>query len=157
MVKVAKLISKIENQKPSMLLEIEFTDVENASEWEGWLKYKLSLENGGELIAETSSSASILQGDVLRLCSFFVEDKNFSFEPTEPDFKILLERSETSNSSDNDPIILTVFIDETNRRSPGEYRGSGLGLRMMTNKEDVVDFSNQLKRECLDLTENLKM
>lgn len=72
------------------------------------------------------------------------QNKNlFSFEPMEPSFELILERSHKGYSA-------TLWVDAGNVVSD-HYTWDGFGLRFFTSKKNINSFTNELVEEAKDL------
>ncbi|HBN07893.1 MAG TPA: hypothetical protein DD435_04325 [Cyanobacteria bacterium UBA8530] len=118
-----------------------------------WLSYRLELSSGGkELLLEDRPDEigrcwlSLEPFDEVKrliegLESFLKGGKNFSFEPQEPNFELLLSREELGFS-------VYCFIDSGNALHD-HATWDGLGLRMFSNREHLEAFLAELKAETL--------
>ena len=70
------------------------------------------------------------------MLSTLASSRAFSFEPTEPSFEFILERSFKGYS-------FTIWVDAGNVISD-HFTWDGFGLRFFTSKEKIVTFVSEL-------------
>lgn len=117
-----------------------------------WIAYSLVLESGGKTLLLEDQGGEIGRclfalsplDEVERLVrglGRFLEsgEKEFSFEPSEPNFELSVRREELGFSA-------VCFIDSGNQHWD-HATWDGLGLRMFTTKEHLSGFLTQLKEE----------
>ncbi|MGE5706954.1 MAG: hypothetical protein ACM3YO_01370 [Bacteroidota bacterium] len=116
-----------------------------------WISYSLLLESGGKTLLLEDEGEEIGRcllalsplDEVERLLRglgrFLEGGKEFSFEPSEPNFELLFRREELGFSA-------YCFIDSGNQHWD-HATWDGLGLRMFTTKEHLQRFHAQLDEE----------
>ena len=147
---MAELVSHEYLEGQGLRLVFELTNIENLSSWEGWLYYNLKLYNGDELVSGITQG-SILKEDIVNLRDNLVSNTYCYFEPSEPDFQLILNPGRNQEHLHNGAELI-VMIDEGSRRKPGQYAGSGLGARFLVDSENMKNFTKQLKQQYRDLT-----
>lgn len=68
------------------------------------------------------------------------EQKQLNYEPADPSFEFILEKSHANT------IKAYLWVDHGNTKKL-EYSWDALGMRILTNKEQVLKFTNELKQE----------
>ena len=155
---MAKLLSEDDEVKTSIELVLLKDEVENKLNI-SWVSYKLILKSGEEKLLYERKKNNQGAGDyVLALkpvneienivngIDNFLEHETktiFSFEPLEPSFELIMERSHNGYS-------VTCWADAGNVVS-NHYSWDGFGLRFFTSKEKIVSFVNELTKEGKDL------
>ncbi len=129
-----------------------------------WVQYELLLISGEKSICYKKNPEDNGAGDyvfslvpaneILKISEglkTFLEDKTntlYSFEPLEPSFEIIFERSHAGYS-------FTCWVDAGNVITD-HYTWDGFGIRFFTSEENILNFANSLKSETeeLNLTKN---
>ena len=150
---MAKLISE-DNQIQSTLELILLKDqIKNKSDI-SWIPYKIVLQSAeNKLHYEKSTNQG--SGDyvfalkpvneldnLINGIKSYLENKTkniFSFEPLEPSFELIMEKSQAGFS-------VTCWIDAGNVISD-HYTWDGLGLRFFTSEEKILSFVEELRKE----------
>ena len=152
---MAKLISEDENVKTSfeiILLEDKFEKRPRIS----WVPYKIILESSDKKLVYERENNNQGAGDyvlslepineiknIIRGIKVFLESKNqniFSFEPIEPSFELIIEKSFKGFTA-------TIWIDAGNVDSD-HYSWDGFGLRFFTNEDKIKMFIDELENKC---------
>ena len=150
---MAILTSEDEQIKSSF--ELIFLKEEEKRSVISWINYKLVLKSADkELIFESKENNKGAEDYVFALkpineienlidgIKAFLENKNsdiFSFEPIEPSFEIILERSHKGYS-------MNLWVDAGNVISD-HYTWDGFGMRFFTSQEKLDSFVSELNKE----------
>ena len=151
---MAKLLSEDEEIKSSLELIFLKDKIENKVAI-SWIPYKIVLVSGEKKIIYELDEKNKGAGDyVLALKPIneienlvngikdFLEDKKskmFSFEPNEPSFELIIERSHKGYS-------VTCWADAGNVIS-NHYSWDGFGVRFFTMEENILSFTKELSKE----------
>ena len=157
---MARLISEDEHVKSSFEIVLLKNQIEKKPSI-SWIPYRIILMSSDKSLVYEKKNNKEGAGDyVLALepinevkniisgIDKFLKDKNssmFSFEPMEPSFELILEKSHQGYS-------VTCWIDAGNVDSM-HYSWDGFGLRFFTTEEKIKLFIDELDREklCLDV------
>lgn len=155
---MAILLSEDEQVKSSFELLFLKDQIKNKPSV-SWINYKLVLISGENKIVYERKENNKGAGDyvlalkpvneieniVSGINSFLKNEssKMFSFEPLEPSFEFILERSHKGYS-------VTCWLDAGNVISD-HYSWDGFGIRFFTNEEKIVSFMEQVSQEMRDL------
>ncbi len=151
---MAKLISEDEQVKSSFELILLKEKIEKRPGI-SWLPYKIVIKSSEkELVYEKENNNKGAGDYVLSLepvneiknlmngINSFLENQNknlFSFEPLEPSFELVLERSHKGYS-------VCCWIDTGNVISD-HYTWDGFGIRFFTTEKNIKLFVNELEKE----------
>lgn len=151
---MAKLISEDEEIKSSLELLFLKDKIKNKIAI-SWIPYKIILTSGEKSLIYELELKNKGAGDyVLALkpvneienltCGIkkFLRDKKstmFSFEPNEPSFELIIERSHKGYS-------VTCWADAGNVIS-NHYSWDGFGVRFFTMEENILSFTKELSKE----------
>ena len=124
-----------------------------------WIPYKLILKSGIKEITYQKKDSSKGSGDYVLavkpineienlICGInnLIKDsevKTFLFEPAEPTFELIIEKSHKGYS-------VNFWVDAGNVISD-HYTWDGFGIRFFTNKEKLLSFTEELKKEMQQL------
>ncbi len=148
-----QLISEDEEIKSSFSLML-LPDKADEKMSISWVPYKIILNSGDKKLIYEKQTISGTGDYVLAItpvnevegiiCGIldFLDDKTknmFSFEPIEPSFELILERSHGGYS-------VICWIDSGNVDST-HYAWDGFGIRFFTNEKNIRSFVDELKRE----------
>ena len=155
---MAKLTSEDDQVKTSFELIFLNDEIKNKPAI-SWVPYKIVLTSAGkELIFEKQNNNKGAGDYVLALkpidevenviggIKSFLESqisKMFSFEPVEPSFELILEKSHKGYS-------VTCWVDGGNVVSD-HFSWDGFGLRFFTTKDKILSFVDELNKERGDL------
>ena len=151
---MAKLISEDEQVRTSFELILIKNQVKNKP-GVSWISYKLIIESGYKKLTYENEDNNKGAGDyvfalepvneienLINSIKSFLENQNknlFSFEPLEPSFELILERSHKGYS-------VISWVDAGNVISD-HYSWDGFGVRFFTTKEKINLFIDELKNE----------
>ncbi|OGI06656.1 MAG: hypothetical protein A3I68_06360 [Candidatus Melainabacteria bacterium RIFCSPLOWO2_02_FULL_35_15] len=151
---MAKLISEDEEIKSSLELLFLKDKIKNKIAI-SWIPYKIILTSGEKSLIYELELKNKGAGDyVLALkpvneienltCGIkkFLRDKKstmFSFEPNEPSFELILERSHRGYSA-------TCWLDAGNVIS-NHYSWDGFGVRFFMSEKNIISFVEELSKE----------
>ena len=124
-----------------------------------WIPYKIILESSDKKLIYERENNNQGTGDyvlslepineienIINGINTFLESKTkkmFSFEPIEPSFELIIEKSFKGYST-------TVWIDSGNVDSD-HYAWDGFGLRFFTNEDRIKMFVGELENDCKGL------
>ena len=151
---MAILYSEDEQVKTSIEILILKEEVKNKNPI-AWVPYKILLKSADKELSYTKEEGCKGAGDyvfalkpvneienLINGIKSFLENESkklFSFEPLEPSFEIILERSHKGYS-------VTCWIDAGNVVSD-HYSWDGFGIRFFTGREKIIRFMDELKKE----------
>ncbi len=151
---MAKLISEDEEIKSSLELIFLKDKIENKVVI-SWIPYKIIFQSGEKELTYKLDSKNKGAGDyVLALKPIneienlingiknYLKDKEskmFSFEPNEPSFELIIEKSHKGYS-------VTCWADAGNVIS-AHYTWDGLGVRFFTTEKNIISFVKELSKE----------
>ena len=160
---MAKLISEDEQVRTSFELILIKDQVKNKPGI-SWIPYKLIIESGYKKLTYEKEDNNKGAGDyvfalepvneienLISSIKSFLENQNknlFSFEPLEPSFELILERSHKGYS-------VISWVDAGNVISD-HYTWDGFGLRFFTAEKNINSFVQELSREKENLLSNAK-
>lgn len=155
---MAKLISEDEEVKSGFELILLKDKIEKRSGF-SWISYKIILESSDKKLVYEKENNNQGAGDyVLSLepineikniimgIKAFLNNKNqniFSFEPIEPSFELVLEKSFKG-------VTAILWIDAGNVDT-SHYAWDGFGLRFFTTEDRIGSFVEELENECKGL------
>ena len=151
---MAKLLSEDDQVKTSFELILLKDEIKNKPAI-SWIPYKIVLTSAEKKIVfekqETNNGAgdyvlalkpiNEIENITLGIKAFLdSEIKNiFSFEPVEPSFELIVEKSHKGYSA-------TCWVDGGNVISD-HYSWDGFGIRFFTTKEKILTFVEELEKE----------
>lgn len=155
---MARLTSEDEQIKTSfelILLKEKFESKHDIS----WISYKLVLQSAKQKLIYEKEKNDNGAGDYVfalkpvneiekmasELTSFLAseEKKLYSFEPLEPSFELIVERSHKGFS-------ITIWVDAGNVISD-HSTWDGLGMRFFTSEKNIKNFLSEVKSEIEDI------
>ncbi len=151
---MAKLISEDEEIKSSLELLLLKNKIQNKVAI-SWIPYKIILQSGEkksvyELDPKTKGAGDYVLAlkpineieNLIDGINNFLKDKDskmFSFEPNEPSFELVIEKSHKGYSA-------TCWADAGNVIS-NHYTWDGFGLRFFTTEKNLLSFVEELSKE----------
>lgn len=157
---MVKLISEDEKIKSSFEIIFLRDKIEHRSNI-SWIPYKIILESSDKKLVYEKENNNQGAGDYVfalepineieslinGIKTFLSRDiprnvstqNMFSFEPIEPSFELIMERSHKGYS-------VTCWMDAGNVDSD-HYSWDGFGVRFFTSKEKITDFISELNKE----------
>ncbi len=138
------------------IVKEEIKNKENLS----WVPYELLLKSGEKELLFKKDTNDNGAGDYVfslhpineflnlsNALKNFINDNaisTYSFEPLEPSFEIIVEKS-------HDGYSFTCWVDSGNVISD-HYTWDGFGLRIFVTKENILNFAEQLEKESKEFT-----
>ena len=158
---MAKLISEDEEIKSDLELFFLKDKIKNKPSI-SWIPYKIILTSGEKKLIYELGLKNKGAGDYVLAIKPINEIENlidgikkflsskestiFSFEPNEPSFELIFERSHTGYSA-------TCWLDAGNVIS-NHYSWDGFGVRFFTSEKNILSFVEELSREKEELLSN---